>query len=135
MAADSMWFRHPTLCWALGDVRQLLGDDVELAVVDLTAEPAAPPPAAAAAAAAELAAALRDAAIDAEQRRAAAQAQECVRLLLLGSGESGKSTVFKQLRLLYGGEDGEQKLRALPGMGALASSSAARVLRKRRHAS
>lgn len=40
--------------------------------------------------------------IDAENDRDFRAQRGVIRLLLLGAGESGKSTVFKQIRMLYG---------------------------------
>ena len=40
--------------------------------------------------------------IDAQMRSDFRQEQDCVKLLLLGAGESGKSTIFKQLQIIYG---------------------------------
>lgn len=49
--------------------------------------------------------------IDRELDRAKQQEEGKVKLLLLGSGESGKSTVFKQMRILYGSPRSEDDLR------------------------
>jgi GTPase SAR1 family protein len=49
--------------------------------------------------------------IDRELDRAKQQEEGKVKLLLLGSGESGKSTIFKQMRILYGSPRTEDDLR------------------------
>jgi hypothetical protein len=49
--------------------------------------------------------------IDRELDRARQQEEGKVKLLLLGSGESGKSTIFKQMRILYGSPRSEDDLR------------------------
>ncbi len=46
-----------------------------------------------------------------EQQLAEEREDEKVKLLLLGAGESGKSTVFKQMRIIYGHPRTEDELR------------------------
>jgi hypothetical protein len=50
-------------------------------------------------------------AIDRDLDKARQQEEGKVKLLLLGAGESGKSTIFKQMRILYGTPRSEDDLR------------------------
>lgn len=59
---------------------------------------------------------------DSERERAA------VKLLLLGAGESGKSTIFKQMRILYGRGFSEEERRAYTPVVHSNTLSAARTL-------
>eukprot|EP00970_Alexandrium_tamarense_P006253 scaffold1058_cov268-Alexandrium_tamarense.AAC.9 len=49
--------------------------------------------------------------IEADLQRARHEEESKIKMLLLGAGESGKSTIFKQMRLLYGTERSEEDLR------------------------
>ena len=51
--------------------------------------------------------------IDAANREHQKMEAEIVKLLLLGAGESGKSTIFKQMKLLYGVPYTQEDLEAL----------------------
>jgi len=55
--------------------------------------------------------AFRNHAIQCELDRNRKEEEEKVKLLLLGTGESGKSTIFKQMRILYGSPNTEDDLR------------------------
>jgi len=64
-----------------------------------------------------------------EAQLAAAQQEEegKIKMLLLGAGESGKSTIFKQMRLLYGTERSDEDLRMY---GVVARSNIVVAVRK-----
>lgn len=49
--------------------------------------------------------------IDNDLERAEQEEEGKIKMLLLGAGESGKSTIFKQMRLLYGTERSDDDLR------------------------
>ena len=52
---------------------------------------------------------------------------EKVKLLLLGTGESGKSTIFKQMRIIYGSERSDEELRMF---GVIVRSNTVVAVRK-----
>eukprot|EP00580_Thalassiosira_gravida_P007778 CAMPEP_0201626904 /NCGR_PEP_ID=MMETSP0493-20130528/2101_1 /ASSEMBLY_ACC=CAM_ASM_000838 /TAXON_ID=420259 /ORGANISM="Thalassiosira gravida, Strain GMp14c1" /LENGTH=247 /DNA_ID=CAMNT_0048097059 /DNA_START=77 /DNA_END=817 /DNA_ORIENTATION=- len=64
-----------------------------------------------------------------EAQLAAFQLEEeaIIKMLLLGAGESGKSTIFKQMRLLYGTERSDEDLRMY---GVVARSNIVVAMRK-----
>lgn len=49
--------------------------------------------------------------IDSELKKAKLQEKQKIKLLLLGGGESGKSTILKQMRILHGQAWSEEELR------------------------
>merc|ERR1719310_926408 len=65
--------------------------------------------------------------IDQEIERAKAEEEGKIKMLLLGAGESGKSTIFKQMRLLYGTERSDDDLRMY---GVVARSNIIVAVRK-----
>jgi hypothetical protein len=66
-------------------------------------------------------------AIDRELDRARQQEELKVKLLLLGAGESGKSTIFKQMRILHGSPRTEDDLRMY---GVVVRSNVITAMRK-----
>jgi GTPase SAR1 family protein len=76
---------------------------------------------------AELAQQMRDDEITQSQETARQQDEEKVKLLLLGTGESGKSTIFKQMRILYGSPKTEDDLRMY---GVIVRSNIVTAMRK-----
>jgi len=70
---------------------------------------------------------LRDEQITDEQEADREQDEEKVKLLLLGTGESGKSTIFKQMRILYGGPKTDDDLRMY---GVIVRSNIVTAIRK-----
>ena len=69
----------------------------------------------------------KNAGIDRELDRARQQEELKVKLLLLGAGESGKSTIFKQMRILYGSPRTEDDLRMY---GVVVRSNVITAMRK-----
>ena len=65
--------------------------------------------------------------IDSELERMREEEEGKIKMLLLGAGESGKSTIFKQMRLLYGTERSDDDLRMY---GVVARSNIVVAVRK-----
>lgn len=65
--------------------------------------------------------------VDMEIERAKQEEEGKIKMLLLGAGESGKSTIFKQMRLLYGAERSDDDLRMY---GVVARSNIVVAVRK-----
>ena len=71
--------------------------------------------------------AYKNAGIDRDLDRAKQQEESKIKLLLLGAGESGKSTVFKQMRILYGSVRNDDEKRMY---GVVVRSNIITALRK-----
>jgi len=69
----------------------------------------------------------KNAGIDRDLDRARQQEELKVKLLLLGAGESGKSTIFKQMRILHGSPRSEDDLRMY---GVVVRSNVITAMRK-----
>ena len=65
--------------------------------------------------------------IDDEMQIAQNAEEQKVKLLILGAGESGKSTIFKQMRILYGNPRDDDNLRMF---GVVIRSNCITVTRK-----
>lgn len=65
--------------------------------------------------------------ISEQQKAASIEDEEKVKLLLLGTGESGKSTIFKQMRILYGSPKTDDDLRMY---GVIVRSNIVTAVRK-----
>lgn len=72
----------------------------------------------------------KDDEITQQQEAARQQDEEKVKLLLLGTGESGKSTIFKQMRILYGSPKTEDDFRMY---GVIVRSNIVTAVRKLCH--
>jgi hypothetical protein len=70
---------------------------------------------------------IKSSGIDRELDRARQQEELKVKLLLLGAGESGKSTIFKQMRILHGSPRTEDDLRMY---GVVVRSNVITAMRK-----
>jgi G-protein alpha subunit len=70
---------------------------------------------------------MKSGAIDRDLDRARQQEELKVKLLLLGAGESGKSTIFKQMRILHGSPRSEDDLRMY---GVVVRSNVITAMRK-----
>ena len=68
--------------------------------------------------------------IDGQLERARAEEEGKIKMLLLGAGESGKSTIFKQMRLLYNHANGERSDDELRMYGVIARSNVVVAMRK-----
>ena len=69
-------------------------------------------------------------AIDGQLERARAEEEGKIKMLLLGAGESGKSTIFKQMRLLYNNANCERSDDELRMYGVIARSNVVVAMRK-----
>ncbi len=65
--------------------------------------------------------------IEAQMKSAAEAEARKIKLLLLGAGESGKSTIFKQMRIIYGSPRTDENLRMF---GVVIRSNCITVTRK-----